>query len=71
MGEDAEELLAEGVFSTAQACAFLGIGKTTLYRLMNEGKIPFVEAEGIRRRMVPKVGAKRYLKKGLDVGRQA
>lgn len=46
------ELAADGVLSVADAQAFLSLGRTEVYGLMDRGKLPFIKLG--RRRVIPK-----------------
>lgn len=54
-----------GVFSIKEAIGLLGIGRTTIYRLMDVGELPYVKIGP--RRFIPK-GALRELLGGVDHG---
>ena len=59
----AEELMAEGLMTIEEAVAFSGLSRSTLYTLMNEGKLPYVKVASARR--IPRVALKRTLAAGL------
>lgn len=44
-----EDILSEGLMSVADACEFLAIGRSTLWRLMNAGKIAYTNIGHSRR----------------------
>lgn len=49
-----------------QACEVLGCGKSTLYRLVREGKLP-ARGVGKRGRWYLRSDCEKLLKKGMDV----
>lgn len=59
-------LASGGLCSVKEACAFLSLGKTSVYNLMAEGKLPFVFLGGVRR--IPRVAIE-FTEKALEVGR--
>lgn len=46
------EVLADGLLTVEQACAFSTLGKTELYKLLNSGRLASVKYG--KRRLVPK-----------------
>lgn len=40
---------SDGLVSVTKACAFLDVGKTTIYRMMDDGVIPYTMLGGRRR----------------------
>jgi excisionase family DNA binding protein len=46
-------------FTIAEACAAIGIGKTSLYELINEGKLKAIKAAG--RRLILRSDLEAYL----------
>ncbi|MGI6623902.1 MAG: helix-turn-helix domain-containing protein [Limnochordia bacterium] len=60
-------LASGGLCSVKEACAFLSLGKTSVYNLMAEGKLPFVFLGGVRR--IPRVALIEFTEKALEVGR--
>lgn len=64
-----EELVADGLCTPKEAWEFLGIGHTSLYRMMAEGEIPFVVLlSGVRR--IPKAALKRIAAERLVVAKK-
>jgi len=57
-GLEHDKLVQDGAKTVASAVTFTGIGRTELYRLMGEGKLPYL-MHG-RRRLIP-VNALRQL----------
>ena len=49
--QDALEVVREGLASVPQACAYLGIRRSLLYRLMERGELPFAKIGA--RRLIP------------------
>ena len=43
------ELVADGLLSIDEACEFLSVGRSTLYELMDAGKLPFTKIGRSRR----------------------
>ena len=50
--EDAVALVSEGLWTVREAAAFLGMGRSAVYELMNTGELPWVKIG--RSRRVPK-----------------
>lgn len=46
------DLVADGLLSIEEACAFLSISRSTLYELMDQGELPFTKIG--RSRRIPK-----------------
>ncbi len=44
-----EELVADGLFTVAEAASFLRVGRSSLYVLMDRGELPFVKIGRSRR----------------------
>lgn len=62
------DLVADGLLSVEEACAFLSVGRSTLYELMDRGELPFTKigrSRRIPRRAVVELAA-RNLRGGLD-----
>jgi excisionase family DNA binding protein len=51
-------------FTIAEACAAVGIGKTTIYELINEGKLKAIKAAG--RRLILRSDLEAYLQSCRD-----
>lgn len=47
-----EDLLADGCLGVPEAAEFIGLGKSTLYLMMDRGELPYVKIG--RRRLIPK-----------------
>jgi excisionase family DNA binding protein len=43
------DLVGEGLVSVAEACAFLGVSRSTCYVLMDDGELPYCKIRGARR----------------------
>jgi excisionase family DNA binding protein len=53
----------EGLLSIAEACAYLRVGKSTLYRWMDEGKLASAKIGGCRR--VPRAALERLVEESM------
>ncbi len=62
-GLNRHELVEEGLLTIAEAEKFTGLKKSTLYKLMERGDIPYAKIGSARR--IPKVGLAHYLQKCL------
>ena len=58
-------LVADGAVGIAEACRFTGLGRTTLYAMMERGELSYVKVPGTRRRLVPRSELTRILATGL------
>jgi len=58
-----DELLADGAVSIDEAVKWSGYGRTRIYDLMGEGRLPYVRAG--RRRLIPRAALRRLLAEGL------
>lgn len=56
---DAEDILADGLMTVREAAQFSGLGKTTLYGLMDSGRLAYVRVGRARR--IPKRELLRFL----------
>lgn len=56
------DLTAEGLVTVKQAAAFLQLGESTLYKLMEAGKLPFCKLSKSRR--IPRAALRIYAEKG-------
>jgi len=63
-----DELLADGAVPIEEAVRWSGYGRTRIYDLMGEGRLPYIRAG--RRRLIPRVALRRLLAEGL-VGEDA
>ena len=61
-----EELVRDGAFGVAEAQRFSGLGRTKLYELMEQGRLPFSKVG--TRRLIPKNALVRILAEGLGDG---
>lgn len=57
------DLFADGTFTIEQACGFLHKSRSTLYRWMNEGLLPYC-ALPMEGRLIPRLVLKIFLEKG-------
>jgi len=57
--DEATELLADGLITVAEAVKFSGLGKTTIYGLMEAGRLAYVRVGRARR--IPKRELVRFL----------
>lgn len=55
------DLYADGTVTISGAVREFGIGRTILYVLMREGKIPFAKPRG--RRLIPRAALRAYVSK--------
>lgn len=65
-GTKALELLAQGAMTVREAEAFTGLGKSFLYALMNQGRLPYIKIGGARR--IPKAALINLMAKHLVGG---
>jgi excisionase family DNA binding protein len=63
MSERVLELVDDGLETVTGAARFLGISRSLLYRLMDEGRLPFTKINSARR--IPRRGLKELAAKGL------
>lgn len=54
----AEELLSDGLMTIREAAVFLGLSRSKLYELMDQGALAHVKIDGSRR--IPRKGAVRF-----------
>ena len=59
------DLLADGVMSIAEAVAFAGLSRTTLYGAMDAGALAYVKRG--RRRLIPRRALVAWLAEGLVI----
>ena len=52
-------------FNPSEAISYLGISRATLYKLMDEGVLPFYTIRGIRKRRLKKENLDALLEKGV------
>lgn len=67
-GLKALALLAQGAITVREAEAFTGLKKSFLYRLMSEGKLPFIKIGAARR--IPKAALIRLMAEHLVGGEE-
>ena len=48
------EILTEGFLTVKAAVAFSGLSRSTLWKLMDEGTLPFLHDPKLRVRLIPK-----------------
>lgn len=60
------EMLQDGSFGIAEARSFSGLGRTALYGLMSQGRLPYVKCGA--RRLIPKRALIQVLAEGLKGG---
>lgn len=58
MGKQSEDLVSEGLVTIREAAEFLGIGRTLVYVLLEQGHLP--SAKIGRRRVIPKQALIRF-----------
>jgi excisionase family DNA binding protein len=63
----AEEMLKDGSLGVEQARAFSGLGRSALYELMGQGRLPYVKCGA--RRLIPRRALVQVLAEGLSAGR--
>lgn len=61
-----EELVSDGLASLEEAMAFLSVGRTTLYELMDSGALVYCKVR--RRRCIPRKALVEYAKLALRGG---
>lgn len=59
----ADELVDEGAVGIEEAKRFTGLGRTVLYRLMGDGRLPFTKVGA--RRLIPRRSLKQILVDGI------
>lgn len=59
-------LVAEGLVTVAEASRFLGLGRTSIYALMEQGGLPYVKCGRARR--IPKRALTEYAARNLRGG---
>jgi excisionase family DNA binding protein len=64
---DPQRHAVDGLASIKEACAFLSIGKSSLYQQMARGAIPFVYLGS--RRLIPRAALVEWTENVLDKGR--
>jgi excisionase family DNA binding protein len=47
--EGKASLMTDGLMSVGGACQFLGLGRSSVYKLMDEGSLPYCKIGGARR----------------------
>ena len=62
---DEADPLAEGACSIAEAVAFSGVGRTSLYEHIRSGRLPTVLLG--RKRLIPRAALKAFLRQHLEV----
>jgi excisionase family DNA binding protein len=67
MKNDTKKCAEQGLCSIREACEFLSLGKTSLYNLMAQGKLPFVFLGGVRR--IPRAALVEFTQNVLENGR--
>ena len=60
---DSAAVVYDGAVTLDRACEFLGIKRTSIYRLMNTGQLAWAKVAG--RRVVPVAALRRLLADGL------
>lgn len=68
-GSKQTENLARVAYSVAEVGEITGLGRTTIYKLMNEEKLPSVKVG--RRRLVSAANVQRFLRDGFERGESA
>jgi len=66
---DMRELAADGLMTVDAARRFLGVSRSTLYKLMNEGAVPYVQLRGVRR--IPRAALVEFVAQNMRFGRSA
>ncbi|MGI6626709.1 MAG: helix-turn-helix domain-containing protein [Limnochordia bacterium] len=61
---DPQRHAVEGLCSIKEACEFLSVGKSSIYNLMNMGKIPFVFVGSNRR--IPRAALVQFTEQVLE-----
>ena len=69
MQTNAEELVRDGMSSIPDACQYLGIRRSLLYRLMERGELPWAKIGS--RRVIPWRALRRYAAERLVGAREA
>ena len=62
------EVLADGCLAIPEAVRFSGLSRSTLYKAMEAGELPFVKIG--RRRLLPRQALVQWLAQGLRGGAQ-
>ena len=58
------DLYRDGAMRINAACAFVGVGRDTLYRLMQRGELPYTQLNG--NRLIPKRALVELLEAGTE-----
>ena len=66
---DLRELAADGLMTVDAARRFLGVSRSTLYKLMEDGTVPYVQLRGVRR--IPKAALIDLIVANMRSGRGA
>lgn len=66
---DPRELAADGLMTVEAARRFLGVSRSTLYKLMSDGVVPYVQLRGVRR--IPKAALVDLIAANMRSGRGA
>ena len=66
---DPRELAADGLMTVEAARRFLGVSRSTLYKLMGDGTVPYVQLRGVRR--IPKAALVDLIAANMRTGRGA
>ena len=66
---DPRELAADGLMTVDAARRFLGVSRSTLYKLMGDGTVPYVQLRGVRR--IPKAALVDLIAANMRSGRGA
>ncbi len=59
--DDRESIIADGLMTVAECAAFLRLGRSTIYALMDAGRLPYVRLSGREGRRA----ARRIPRKGV------
>ena len=54
--------VTSGYVTQTEAARILGVSKPTVYRMMNDGTLPYVKVEGVNKRKLKRSDVERLLK---------
>jgi excisionase family DNA binding protein len=66
MNVDVRDLVGDGALGVPAACAFLSIGRSLAYAMMERGELRYVKLG--KRRVIPRNELRRILAEGLSDG---
>lgn len=58
-----DDLVSDGLMTVPAACEFLAVSRSSVWKMMQDGELPFVNVGRARR--IPRAAIKAYVSKGL------